>query len=347
MPIFARSFATRALADWDAANPDNAVRLLFKQWALPGRATTSDMPLRLGLRDGYINFYVKGQSVAKLSIRRGDPKLAVHNAYVSGRHRGDERDGATPVQNYIHFDARTLADPATAVLVAGWIETAETYASAEKRFVDDLIAANPGIIDLEMGLPASDLPGSAQVAPRMDLVVAQVEDGAPPAIAFWEAKCANNGELRASEEFQEREDGSFTGPKVLDQLGKYVCWMAEEGRIAQVRDAYRTTARTLLGLHRQFREGAAGEPECLQLWQALADAEAPAVIAQPGIVIGNYWPEGSAEGIASGRMAQCAASFARKGHREKLERNGIYLHEVGPNHKGAALPLLSPGSAAA
>ena len=93
--------------------------------------------------------------------------------------------------------------PETAEQVAGWIETAGTYASAEKRFVDDLTAANPGVIDLEMGLPTSDLPGGKRVAPRMDLVVVEMEEG-QPAIGFWEAKCANNSELRAS---ADREPG--------------------------------------------------------------------------------------------------------------------------------------------
>lgn len=331
MPVFARSFAMGTLAKWDAGKSGNAVRLLFDRWALPGRTATSEAPLRLGLRDGYVNFYVKGQSVAKLSCGRDGPKLSVHNAYVAGQARGSERDGA--LQSYEDYDAKALTDPATAALVAGWIETAMTYASAEKRFVDDLVAANPGIIDLEMGLPASDLPGSERVAPRMDLVIVQVTDDAPT-IAFWEAKCANNGELRASED---------NPPKVLDQVDRYVRWMSENGRVAQVQEAYRNTAATLIEFYHLFRGQEGDVPECVQLWKALAAAEAPAVIVQPGIVIGNYWPEGSTEGIASGRMAQSAASFARNKHREKIERHGIHVHEVGPDHKGAALPSLSTG----
>lgn len=332
MPVFARSFAMDTLARWDADKSGNAVRLLFDRWALPGRKATSEAPLRLGLRDGYVNFYVKGQSVAKLSCGRDGPKLSVHNAYVAGHARGSERDGA--LQSYEDYNAKALTNPATATLVAGWIETAVTYASAEKRFVDDLVAANPGIIDLEMGLPASDLPGSERVAPRMDLVIVQVTDDASPTIAFWEAKCANNGELRASED---------NPPKVLGQVDRYVRWMSENGRVAQVQEAYRNTAATLIEFYHLFRGQEGDVPECVQLWKALAAAEAPAVTLQPGIVIGNYWPEGSTEGIASGRMAQSAASFARNKHREKIERHGIHVHEVGPDHKGAALPSLSTG----
>lgn len=336
MPVFARSFAMETLVKWDADKPGNAVRLLFDRWALPGQKTTSEVPLRLGLRDGYVNFYVKGQSVAKLSCGRDGPKLSVHNAYVAGYARGSERDGT--LQSYEDYNAKALGDSVTATLVAGWIETAVTYASAEKRFVDDLVAANPGIIDLEMGLPASDLPGSERVAPRMDLVIVQVADDAFPIIAFWEAKCANNGELRASDD---------NAPKVLGQVDRYVRWMSENGRVAQVQEAYRNTAATLIKFYHLFRGQEGDVPECVQLWKALAATEAPAIIVQPGIVIGNYWPEGSTEGIASGRMAQSAASFARNKHREKIEQHGIHVHEVGPNHKGAALPLLSTGTVSA
>lgn len=331
MPTFARSFAVNALAEWEANKPGNAVRTLFDRWSLPGEVSAGAAVLRLGLRDGYLNFYIKGQSVAKLSVGRGGPKLSVHRAYTSGRRKERVGDGAPPVQGYQDYDAQALAAPATGSLVAGWIETAETYASAEKRFVDDLIAANPGVIDLEMGLPASDTPGSERVAPRMDLVIAQCPKGEPPSIAFWEAKCANNPELRASGD---------AAPRVLEQLGKYVRWMEESDRIAQVQQAYRNTAADLLGLHRVFRDGDASDPECVTIWKALAELDSPAVVVQPGIVVGNYWPEGSTEGIASSRMAQAAASFARNEHRLKLDRAGIRVHEVGPDHDGPVLPLL-------
>ncbi|WP_174279399.1 hypothetical protein [Sphingomonas bacterium] len=332
MPTFARSFAVNALAEWDAnSSPNNAVRTLFNRWSLPGEMSVGEAVLRLGLRDSYLNFYIKGQSVAKLSIGRNGPKLSVHKAYTSGRRKEREGNGAPPVQGYEDYDAKALAHPATGSLVAGWIETAESYASAEKRFVDDLITANPGVIDLEMGLPASDLPGSERVAPRMDLVVAQCVNGEPPSIAFWEAKCANNPELRASGD---------TAPRVVKQLGKYVRWMEESGRIAQVQQAYRNTATGLLVAYRVFRESGASDPECVAIWKALAELDAPTVIVQPGIVIGNYWPDGSPERIASSRMAQSAASFARKDHRLKLDRADIQVHEVGPDHDGPVLPLL-------
>lgn len=329
MPAFARSFATSILAQWDIGKDGNTVRALFDRWALPGQ--TGEAPLRLGLRDGYLNFYIKGQSIAKLSCTRDGPKLSVHNAYVSGRKRDGSKDTSSPMDGYQNYDSATLADPQTALLVNGWIETAETYASAEKRFVDDLIAANPGVIDFEMGLPASDLPGSNRVAPRMDLVLVQMTVSGSPAIVFWEAKCANNPEVRASGE---------APAKVVEQLAKYTRWM-DDDRIGQVQHAYCMAAAIMLDLYVLFRSVENSAQRCLEVWQALANTRASDVITQPGLVIGNYWPAGHTEGIASERMRQSAASFARNGHGKKLEREGITVHEVGPNHSGPELPLLA------
>ena len=325
MPEFRRAFDCEKLAAWDRAHPGNAVRALFDRWALPGERSDTQRPLRVGIRDGYLNLYAKGQSVAKLSTGRDGPAIDVHDAYVSGRRAGEQGSAG---QKYVTFDAAALADPATTALVPGWIATAESHASAEKRFVDDLVAANPGVIDLEMGLPANDEPGSDRVAPRMDVVVAQVDGGAP-GIAFWEAKCANNPELRISGD---------AAPKVLGQLAKYVGWMTAD-RLVQVRQAYRRTAGVLLDLHALFR--AADTSPCVAVWRALAATEAVSVVVQPGVVIGNYWPEGSTEGIASGRMAQAAASFARNGHDTKITAAGVTLHEVA-DVSGAALPRLTP-----
>lgn len=117
--------------------------------------------------------------------------------------------------------------------------------------------------------------------------------------------------------------------------------MEEGDRIVQVQHAYRTTAIKLLDLHRLFHEGDRSNLDSVGIWQGLAELDAPTVIVQPGIVIGNYWPEGYTESVASGRMAQCAASFARNGHRDKLQRAGIRVHEVGPDHGGLSLPFLS------
>lgn len=338
MSVFARSFASEKFAVWSRAHPGNAVEALFGMWAPPGAACTAGRPLRLALRDGYASFYAKGQSVAKLSLRGGAPRLEVHRAYVEGRRR---EHGTPPLEGYVEFSGAELAAASTTALLAGWIDTALSYASAEKRFVDDLVAANAGVLDLEMGLPAGDAPAGERVAPRMDLVVAQTgDDGA--SIAFWEAKCANNPELRARAPYAEEDGKRLAGPKVLGQIAKYVRWI-EGGREVAVASAYRQVAIEFLALHRAF--GGSDELECLGIWRAISATKMPRVVVRPGVVIGNYWPEGSPEGIASGRMRQCAQSFARNGHRAELESHHVTVHEVGPigeveNNRGPDLPVL-------
>jgi len=343
MPIFSRSFDISALAKWDGEHPTNAVRALFERCALPGHEATSAKPLRLGVRGGYVNFYAKGQSVAKLSCGRGGPKLSVHEAYVSGRGRNDPGGVVPAERTYVPFETDTLSSTEAIAKVDTWITTASTYASAEKRFVDDLVASNSGVIDLEMGLPASDTPGSPRVAPRMDIVIAQMVGGAP-SIAFWEAKCANNSELRSQSEYAVNAEGGFSGPKVINQVSKYVDWMKHGSHINDVKTAYQATALLLLELHRLFwTKPDVGAPDCAAVWRALAEASDPIVIVEPGVVIGNYWPEGTTEEIASERMGQAARSFTANGHRDKLERNGITVFEVAS--KGVKLPSLPVVSA--
>ena len=336
MPAFARSFSCEALAAWDAANPANFVRQLFARWALPGERATVERPLRLCIRDGYLNFYAKGQSVAELSRTRKGPRMRVHRAYVSNL-EDLELSGGMSKSQYLTIDANALALPSSAMQLDRWISRAEGFACAEKRFVDDLVAENPGVVELEMALPASDIPGASRVAPRMDLVLVQIDGAAMPTIAFWEAKCSINSELRAKSEYEMRGDGRVVGPKVVHQVHKYVAWMQEPDRSAQVAQAYRLSGFILIELHRIFRGDEGGAPACLHLWKALAACD-PVIVEQPGVVVGNYCPEKHSM-LEPGRFARYATSFVENGHREKLGRNGIIVHQV-PSPCDALLPLL-------
>lgn len=333
MPAFTRAFDVAAFSHWlNQSADDTLVHHLFRRWSLPGEISNEDR-LRVAVRGGYLNLYAKGQSVAKLSLAGGAPKLELHNAYVEGRTWEKAREHGA-AKGYRKFAGEDLLMPHAHAEVAKWIDTALTYASAEKRFVDDLVGANPGVLDLEMGLPASDaLDGSDRVAPRMDIVLVDNDPANGVTIAFWEAKCANNTELRASGE---------TMPKVVGQLERYVKWTGSAARLAEVRFAYREGARVMLGLQALFRPDAADAP-AVTMWRALSGKE-PAIEVNPGIVIGNYWPNNPRENVASGRMAQCASSFARS-HRHKLVAKGIAILEIASSDAELALDL--PGRLAA
>ena len=63
----------------------------------------------------------------------------------------------------------------------------------EKCFVDLIVAHNPNVIDLEMGLPAySNAPGKNR-APRIDLRGARTERWLVARSILWEAKLVDDG----------------------------------------------------------------------------------------------------------------------------------------------------------
>lgn len=330
MDKFMRRFAEANLA---ACRDNPGIATLFDRWVLPGQPAGSH-GLRVAIRNNYLNFYVKGQSVGELRLLGEWPRLMLHSKYHELVPKGEERT-AGPGQTYVTLKADVL-ELATPELVDGWIRTAETYAGDEKRFVDDLVGVTPGTIDLEMALPAQDgSTGEDRTAPRMDLVVAQGTD-----IAFWEAKCAVNGELRARSDYAEDAAGRYAaGPHVLWQLRRYQKWCHQDGRIAQVRDAYVETARLLLALARLF--GKSGP--ALDAWQALAEAGSTAsVILPPGIVVADYTPQaGGATTSAEDANRSTARSFAE--HKAKLEAHGATVTCVAQAPTAPVLPVLAPG----
>lgn len=348
MAEFKRQFDVAALAKWDAAHPGNAVRALFNRWAVPGRFHRT-APLRVGVRDGYVNLYVKGQSDAKLSSHRTGPRLSLHRAYATLTPRGNILPAAGEGErDYVTHAAEALATSALADAVPDWIATALSYASAEKHFVDDLIRANVGVIDLEMALPAVDAPGAARVAPRMDLVIVQghYKHSERLSINFWEAKMATNGELRARADYLEQDGAHRSGPKVIAQLRRYQRWMEHDDHAATVAAAYRTTGAVLADLYAAFGNRFEGEPEAVRMWRCLAACETLEGVTRPGIVIGNIVPNGYPASGSEDHLALARAAKSCSPHREKLDRHGITVREVGTSDPwadvGASLAHLPP-----
>jgi hypothetical protein len=348
MPEFVRSFRVDWLRDWNKDRPRNAVRALFARWALPGFGGAPK--LRLGVRKNYINFYVAGQSVARLSFGRNRrPKVTVHEAYVNLRERGaaDPSD-RPPNGEYCCYDDKALELAKTVEKIDGWVRTAETYAGDEKRFVDRLIAANPGVIDLEMGLPAGQIINGKRAAPRMDLVLAQAPPGDAVAIAFWEVKCSTNSELRAGTPYKEDAGKYVHGPKVIHQVRKYVRWMNEVDRRRQVQCAYRATAKILLGFYNVFGTKSLPEPACVGIWRTLEASQTPELILAPWVVIGNYCPsrDEPSKPAENSPLERNKGTFVRDGHRKKLENHGIKLREF-DRDDDHVLPAAKPGTVTA
>ncbi|MGA1808999.1 hypothetical protein VHN57_19710 [Sphingobium sp. WW5] len=322
MTRFERSFDSDKLIKQLPTIP--LLRQLMDQWQLPGPdAAPTDHGLRLAVRAGYLNIYAMGQSVARISLAAGRVRLDVHHKYLGeekalGRRRGD----------YVEFAGMVLAHLPDSLL-DGWVRKAiDHHSGAEKRFVDDLVRANAGIIDLEMALPGDhdaekEIRGVwKKVAPRMDLVLLQRNDTGVQ-IAFWEAKCGDNGEVRAA--------GPV--PHVHSQLKQYVAWLNLPGRGAEVIAAYRRAAATLLDL--AVRTGKTG-CHAMELWrQAGADAPLDMMI-HPAIVIGNYCALNEERHRMLGKRHDSFHAGGVQSHHAKLTRLTIDSHQIRVQEYGAA-----------
>lgn len=331
MDHFKRTFAVGLLS---RHRGNRGIADLLDRWVLPGEDAGA-YGLRLALRNGYLNLYVKGQSVGDMRLVEGSPRLRLHSKYRSAIQNGSSKIDASG-QCYKVVDASELAT-AGPDLIDSWISTAETYAGDEKRFVDDLVAVTPGAIDLEMGLPADqDAVGEDRTAPRMDMVVAQGGE-----VAFWEAKCAVNTELRARASYKERPDNRYyEGPRVIWQLRRYQRWMSRPFRLSQVRDAYVEAAQLLLGLAELWgKQGPA-----MDAWRELAaSGQKTAVVLPPGIVVAGYCPV-RADGLPRIEDSAYLAKIKSFGeHEAKLRRHGVTVVTVNGRPSAPVLPALGPG----
>ncbi len=232
--------------------------------------------LRLAIRNGYVNFYRGGQSVGKVGLnRRGKLRAIIHNKYVYG----DEGKG----QGYVTVTSAGFPKLGTGQLdcygdiktLDTWIARANSHGGDEKPFVDLVVAQNPNVIDLEMGLPAYSASLTERRAPRMDLVALEpIRDRWQ--VVFWEAKLAGDERAR-----------SRLTPKVLQQIEDYKRWLGNKDNRERVVHAYRRTCCLLVCLREiakrfnpQIEELGAGIRAV-----AAPDAPLPLIDAEPCLLI--------------------------------------------------------------
>lgn len=274
----------------------------------PSGVAADEFGLRLAIRNGYLNFYRRGQSIARVTINgEGIPTAETHFKYVCG-------DGDKPAgQEYVKLDANTILrggkswrDYGGIQDLKNWITLIDDkYAGDEKKFVDQLVAANPDVIDLEMGLPAW---GTQKSAPRMDLVA--LEGGR---VVFWEAKLAADGRLRSSTEVVKNEI-----PKVLKQLNDYRKFLSEAEHVALVDRAYRCAASELLVLrHEADKLG-----QHYTLGDAILDAASPSaaplkVDSEPRLVVQSINKDP--------KYAKQASLDAWEHHAGRLRNEGVFM----------------------
>jgi hypothetical protein len=228
-PAF-KNAATSAEAHW--------FKDLLSLWRPSGHCSGLD-GLRLAIRNGYLNFYRLGQSIARVECVSGDLVADVHYKYVLDEVRpGMSKSPYLRLTTKGVFFRDTLVAPYEGLsTLLQWISVAggEKYTGVEKSIVDQLVEKNDHVIDLEMALPAWVL---SKAAVRMDLVA--IEDGT---VVFWEVKTVNDSRIRCNAEFL-----ADKFPHVLEQLSHYRAFLEQDRHIGRVELAYRNTAKLLVRL---------------------------------------------------------------------------------------------------
>lgn len=234
MSLFTRGLPSNrldSLRSMASEGGDNWWKDLLLLWRPNGQPAGED-GLRLAVRNGYLNFYFQGQSIAKVCFGRGGaPYVETHVKYVADGQQG---------QKYAKLAGQTITLPngGGTLTYEGlktlrqWISrVSPQYVTKEKSYVDELVAANSSVIDLEMGLPAW---GDRRSALRVDLVtLTKALDGTH--LAFWEAKLMSDSRLR-----------SRTKPEVFDQIEDYEAFLADVDHRNRVQAAYCETCELLV-----------------------------------------------------------------------------------------------------
>jgi hypothetical protein len=211
-----------------------------------------DGGLRVALRHNALNFYAKGQSVAKVSLDRlKRPCMSVHVKYVTDQIHS---------KPYLRFDSTGSCltegfhdlsiEPGKSV--SRWMANTECFFGDEKKFVDEVVSKTPSIIDLEMGLPSlfASIRGPDGILkrpdtedsgpPRMDIVSLESTNGGY-CIVFWEVKLIDDGRLVSDPALKEP-------PEVVRQLERYKTFIENSEREKDVIDGYVKTCDVLENL---------------------------------------------------------------------------------------------------
>jgi hypothetical protein len=261
--------------------------------------------LRLAIRNGYLNLYRGGQSVAKVGFgSNGRLRARIHNKFVYGENGSG--------QTYITLTSAELLDRETSrrrdygglAELNRWVANANKYVGKEKRFVDLVVARNSDTTGLEMALPAYSLVPKERIAPRMDLVALEPA-GDRLRIVFWEAKLVDDARARC------RGDG--VSPKVVEQLAQYTSWLRHADHRDLVARAYQNTCRLLVAFREPAKRVNPGIEELGPGIVAAAGPDAPPLLVddEPRLLIDDRTGN---------------APFTQNGHLQKLRGAPHKIH---------------------
>lgn len=269
-------------------NPPAWWRELLSLWR-PAGTPAGDLGLRLAIRNGYLNFYRKGQSVANVRQNRaGELQWILHRKYLqNGEH--DEFDASS---NY-------RSAPAD-VQVPKCVKAAEYRAGSEKKAIDEILDRDANVIDLEMGLPAG---GGQKSAFRIDMVSLEHVDAATSRLMFWEVKNFDDARIRTSGELR-------TDRGILAQVDAYRKFLSDAERATQVLSAYLRCAKLLQSLAKSID----AEERLGAEIRELAGGKTLVLANQPGLLV-----------ALPTRELPKRSTVAWNEHRQKLEDAGLKL----------------------
>ncbi|MET4481611.1 hypothetical protein ABIB66_006171 [Bradyrhizobium sp. F1.13.3] len=216
--------------------------------------------LLLAVRNGYLNAYVKGQSVFKIGFGKGgsggsEPRLAIHYKYLVK----PDLENKDP---YVSFDGKTFhLEPDTIVnrefesklTLPQLIRTAARFAGAEKSGVHKIASNEPKVIDLEIAFTKAGENGDLS-APRMDIAILVPGETGGAELVFCEAKCADNPELWNREKAPKGAKAPATplhSTAVIGQIKKYEQFIRAEETQQSLIDGYVSVCKNLVEIGRQ------------------------------------------------------------------------------------------------
>src|SRR4051812_32158007 len=217
------------------------------------REVLESKDLLLAVRSGYLNAYVKGQSVFKIGFGKGSdgsqPRLAIHYKYLV-KPELETRDPYVSF-NGTKFDLKPEdiinTDYKSKLTLPQLIKTAARFAGPEKSGVHKIARKEPKVVDLEIAFTKAGENGDLSV-PRMDIAVLVPTESGGAELVFCEAKCADNPELWGLEKLPK---GAKTSPPperstaVIAQIKKYEQFIQAEENKQSLIEAYVRVCKNL------------------------------------------------------------------------------------------------------
>lgn len=189
----------------------------------------ADPTLIIGIRDEYLNVYWQGQSIFKVSFKGGKVTASTHEKYLLNP---DLKDQISLVEGKFAFgkaEQRMLTrDYEGAETLAKLKRAASAYSGQEKEGVHEIATSNLSVVDVEIAINASGIPGIKRKLPRMDLANFETTANGVD-LVFWEAKTFSNPELENRDIVGQIEDYQ----KVID------------AHKTEIDDSYRWVAKNL------------------------------------------------------------------------------------------------------